>query len=200
MKVAIYSQLPLLTICRLPFNVFHEDQNQQDKYSTTTTLIILPTILHTAHLRTLALGMNTSSFLKRLLECIPFIGNLSIGVEDSAMNEGNTFDKLPLATMSFNAADLCSRVNELFLFDSIDNNCTSVVDNCKSSIMSLVHGSLITKITIDGDGLVKAAELKSTLRMAYNVNTLEICGETGILLQAILHNTDNLGTRADDQV
>ncbi|CAF2063646.1 unnamed protein product, partial [Rotaria magnacalcarata] len=102
--------------------------------------------------------------------------------------------------MPFNAADLCSRVNELLLFDSIGNSCTSVVDNCKSSIMSLVHGSLITKITIDADDLVKAAELEPILRMAYNVNTLEICDETGILSQAILRNTDNLGTRADEQI
>ncbi|CAF1605589.1 unnamed protein product [Rotaria magnacalcarata] len=102
--------------------------------------------------------------------------------------------------MPFNAADLCSRVNELLLFDSIGNSCTSVVDNCRSSIMSLVPGPLKTKITIDADDLVKAAELEPILRMAYNVNTLEICDETGILSQAILRNTDNLGTRADEQV
>jgi len=52
----------------------------------------LPNLLNTTHLRTLSLGINTSHFLKHLILCIPFIHNLSIGVEDVQMNNNESFD------------------------------------------------------------------------------------------------------------
>ncbi|CAF4144115.1 unnamed protein product [Rotaria sp. Silwood2] len=59
----------------------------------------LPNILNTTHLRTLSLGINTSHFLERLISCIPFIENLSVGVEDVEINENDSFDinSLPAA-------------------------------------------------------------------------------------------------------
>ncbi|CAF3059767.1 unnamed protein product, partial [Rotaria sp. Silwood2] len=40
----------------------------------------LPNLSNTMYLRTLTINMNTSYFLKRLLSRIPFIENLSLGV------------------------------------------------------------------------------------------------------------------------
>jgi hypothetical protein len=82
----VCSQLPELSICRLPFNFCHRSRNQLAKYST-TPLMILPKLSNTIHLHTLILGINTSRFLQRLLECIPFIENLSVGVNDENMND-----------------------------------------------------------------------------------------------------------------
>ncbi|CAF2115476.1 unnamed protein product [Rotaria magnacalcarata] len=94
----VCSQLSLLTNCRLSFNVYHKNRFLLDKYSEIPK-IILPNLLNTTHLRTLSLGINTTRFLKRLISCIPFIENLSIGVEDVKMTENDTFDmnSLPAA-------------------------------------------------------------------------------------------------------
>ncbi|CAF4540043.1 unnamed protein product [Rotaria sp. Silwood2] len=80
----VCSQLPLLAICRLPFNVYHKNLYQLEEYSG-TPLMSLPNLSNTTHLRSLTIGMNTSYFLKRLLSCIPFIENLSLGVNDEEL-------------------------------------------------------------------------------------------------------------------
>jgi hypothetical protein len=40
----------------------------------------------------------------------------------------------------------------------------------------------------------------SLLRIAYNVHTLKIIDDRGILFRTILHNKDNFGTRINQQV
>ena len=54
----------------------------------------LPKLSNTIHLRTLNIGINTSKFLQCLLECIPFIENLSVGIQDQGINNDVTFDIL----------------------------------------------------------------------------------------------------------
>jgi hypothetical protein len=102
--------------------------------------------------------------------------------------------------MSVNAVDLFPRANELFVDGFIGNNYVSDLSNGGSSISSLVPWSLLTKISIDGTYHIKAAEVEAILRMAYNVHTLQTCDDDGSLSHAILHNIDNLGTRANGQV
>ncbi|CAF4965341.1 unnamed protein product [Rotaria sp. Silwood1] len=93
----VCSQIPCLTNCRLPFNVYHKNLYKLNKYSV-VPIMSLPNLLNTTHLRTLTIGMNTSYFLERLLRCIPFIEYLSVGVNDLAMNEHDNFDINSLPT------------------------------------------------------------------------------------------------------
>ena len=83
--------MPLLKICRLPFD--HNDKNvNQTGNNSLEYQITLQNLLNTNHLRTLTLGMHTSWFLERLLLCIPFIENLSFGIKDRDINENNAHD------------------------------------------------------------------------------------------------------------
>jgi len=52
----------------------------------------LPKLSNTIHLRTLTIGVNTSKFLIGLLECIPSIENLSVGIQDEEINNDEQFD------------------------------------------------------------------------------------------------------------
>ena len=52
----------------------------------------IPNLSDTTHLRTLTIGMSTSYFLKHLLSRIPFIENLSLGVNDEEVNENDRFN------------------------------------------------------------------------------------------------------------
>ncbi|CAF1474124.1 unnamed protein product [Rotaria sordida] len=60
--------------------------------------IILSNLLNTNHLRTLTIGIHTSHFLECLLLCIPFIENLSFGIEDRDINKNDTHDRILLPT------------------------------------------------------------------------------------------------------
>jgi hypothetical protein len=59
---------------------------------------------------------------------------------------------------------------------------------------------LLTKISIADGHIVNAAKLEALLQLAYNLHTLEIQDDSGILPRAILHNYNNLGTRINQQV
>ncbi|CAF2057908.1 unnamed protein product [Rotaria magnacalcarata] len=87
----VFSQLPLLRICRLPFNHNYEVVNQLGK-SSLKLQMILPNLSNTIHLRKLTIGIHTSVFIGRLLRCIPFIENLSFGVDDPSIDENKGFD------------------------------------------------------------------------------------------------------------
>ncbi|CAF3319751.1 unnamed protein product [Rotaria sp. Silwood2] len=52
----------------------------------------LPNLSNTMYLRTLTINMNTSYFLKRLLSRIPFIENLSLGVNGEEVHESASFN------------------------------------------------------------------------------------------------------------
>jgi hypothetical protein len=84
--------MPLLKICRLPFNCKDVNINRI-KNRSTEYQIILPNLLNTNHLRTLTIGIHTTRFLERLLLCIPFIENLSFDVRDLETNE-HVLDKI----------------------------------------------------------------------------------------------------------
>lgn len=87
------SHLPLLTTCRLPFDFCRRSRNLLPEYSL-PPLITLPNLLNTTYLRTLTIGINSSRFLERLLECIPSIQNLSVGINDELVNDKNLFDTM----------------------------------------------------------------------------------------------------------
>ncbi|CAF1314619.1 unnamed protein product [Rotaria sordida] len=349
--VKVCSQLPLLRICRLPFNHDNGNVNQIKNYSLGYQMT-LPNLLNANHLRTLTIGIHTSYFLQRLLLCIPFIENLSVGIQDQYINENdaneiismpttidahllrylsrlfihcvnrisfhrtigllssvfgqlchlslkleaftlisgpliisgdiiqqvcidrlkpmatynlnlllyvqndlkekiifNSFFKVPFThqqrprvviqecdkfdlsdmyhrfmvytlpyndtilssfmfsrdlekscQMSINAIDLFSRANELVLSGYKKTNHLSDLGNCRSFISSLVPWSLLTKISVDGGEVITSVRLESILCLAYNVHTLQIHDDRGILPRAILLNTDNLGTRVYYQI
>ncbi|CAF1406600.1 unnamed protein product [Rotaria sordida] len=95
--VKVCSKMPLLKICRLPFN--HNDNNaNQIRNNSLEYQIILSNLLNTNHLRTLTIGIHTSHFLECLLLCIPFIENLSFGIEDRDINKNDTHDRILLPT------------------------------------------------------------------------------------------------------
>ncbi|CAF4552929.1 unnamed protein product, partial [Rotaria magnacalcarata] len=52
--------------------------------------------------------------------------------------------------------------------------------------------------SISSDAITQHA-LQTLLWIAYNVHTLEIIDDRGILIRTILHNKDNFGTRINQQ-
>ncbi|CAF3314427.1 unnamed protein product [Rotaria sp. Silwood2] len=108
----VCSCLPALTICRLPFDFCRRSREQLPKYSA-PSLMTLPKLSDTNHLRTLTIGINTSAFLERLLKCIPFIENLSVGIQDEELCNENKFDTQTLA-VAVDARFLC-RLSRLSL-------------------------------------------------------------------------------------
>jgi hypothetical protein len=55
----------------------------------------LPNRSNTTYLHTLTTGINTIRFLERLVECIPFIENLSVGVQETEIYDDDKFDIIP---------------------------------------------------------------------------------------------------------
>jgi hypothetical protein len=88
--------LPFLRNCRLPFNYCRASRNQLPEWLL-PPLMTLPNLYDTIHLRRLTTGINTSAFLERLLECIPFIENLTVQVYDGPVN-CYTFDTMRYVT------------------------------------------------------------------------------------------------------
>jgi accessory gene regulator protein AgrB len=80
--------MPLLKICRLPFNHNNFNANHTENYLLKYPMT-LPKLLNINHLRRLTIGIHTSHFLECLLLCIPFIENLSFGIEDRDINEND---------------------------------------------------------------------------------------------------------------
>jgi len=102
--------------------------------------------------------------------------------------------------MSVDAVGLFPRVNELFINGFNSKSCLSDLDNCRDSISPHIPWSLLKKISIDDDAIISAAELKAILQMAYNVDTLQISHNEGILNDAIFRDTDGIGARVNRQV
>ncbi|CAF0940536.1 unnamed protein product [Rotaria sordida] len=274
--------------------------------------IILSNLLNTNHLRTLTIGIHTSHFLECLLLCIPFIENLSFGIEDRDINKNDTHDRIllpttidahqaftlisdpliisgdiiqqfcidrlqPMATyilnllfyimddfeekkifntflkvpfthrqrprvfiqelddhdfddlyhgfmaytlpynntilssyifstdlekssqMLINPVDLFPRADTLSLRGYKKTNRVRDLGNFKSSISSLVPWSLLTNLSINHSDVLTPATFESILRMAYNVDTLELFDDRGILLRPILNN-HNLVTLINQQI
>ncbi|CAF4871848.1 unnamed protein product [Rotaria sp. Silwood1] len=90
------SRMPLVKICRLPFNYDGSNINQKENFSLGYQMT-LPKLLNTNHLRTLTVGIHSSYFLQRLLLCIPFIENLSFGIKDRDIKENDLHDKISIS-------------------------------------------------------------------------------------------------------
>ncbi|CAF4005166.1 unnamed protein product [Rotaria sordida] len=98
--VKVCSRMPLLKICRLPFNHDDGNVNKIENYSLKYQ-ITLPNLLSRNHLRTLTIGIHTSRFIERLLLSIPFIENLSFAIKDKDINENDdAHDKITLPATS----------------------------------------------------------------------------------------------------
>ncbi|CAF4479546.1 unnamed protein product [Rotaria sp. Silwood2] len=91
----VCSCLPALTICQLPFDFCPFSRNQLS-ISSAPPLMTLPNLSNTTYLHTLTTGINTLRFLERLIECIPFIENLSVGVQETEIYDDDKFDIIPL--------------------------------------------------------------------------------------------------------
>lgn len=102
--------------------------------------------------------------------------------------------------MSVDAVDLFPCVNELFISGFNSKSCLSDLDNYRDSISPHVPWSLLKKISIDDGAIISAAELEAILQMAYNVDTLQISHDRGIINDGIFRDTDGLGTRVNRQV
>ena len=85
--------MPLLRICRLPFDYDNNTVNEFEFYSL-KSLRILSNLFNTNHLRHLSLGIHSSRFLERLLLYLPFIESLSFAVKDSHINENDVDDSM----------------------------------------------------------------------------------------------------------
>lgn len=99
--------------------------------------------------------------------------------------------------ISTDITDLFPRTNTLSLRGFKKTNHVRDLGNSRSS---LVPWSLLTHIEINNSDVITQHTLQSILRMAYNVHTLEIFDDRGILFRTILHNKDNFGTRINQQV
>ncbi|CAF3403770.1 unnamed protein product [Rotaria sp. Silwood1] len=101
--------------------------------------------------------------------------------------------------MPVNPVDLFPRADTLSLRGYKKINRVRDLGNCRSSISSLVPWSLLTNISINHSYVLTPATLESILRMAYNVHTLEIFDDSGILFRPILNN-HNLTTLINQQI
>ncbi|CAF3430769.1 unnamed protein product [Rotaria sp. Silwood2] len=129
----VCSQLPRLINCRLPSNACYKNSYKLDKYSA-VPMMNLPNLLNTTRLRRLTIGMHTSRFLERLISCIPFIGNLSVGVKDLLMNGNN----------SFNVNTIPATVNtHLVYLSRLHIDCTNSISFHRTIVLlSFVFGQL----------------------------------------------------------
>ncbi|CAF1373545.1 unnamed protein product [Rotaria sordida] len=197
--VKVCSRMPLLKICRLPFNHDYHNVNKIENNSLRYQMT-LPNLLNRNHLRTLTIGIHTSCFLERLLLCIPLIENLSFAIKDQDISANNAHDQITSCKMSTDVIDLFPRANTLSLYGYKKTNRIRDLANSRNSISSLVPWSLLTHIQINGSDIITQYTLKSMLQMAYNVHTLEIFDDRGILFRSMLHNKDNFGTRINQQI
>ncbi len=102
--------------------------------------------------------------------------------------------------MSTDVPNLFTRANTLSLRGYKKINHIRDLGKSGCSISSLVPWSLLIHIEITHSDVITQHTLQSLLRIAYNVYTLEIIDDRGILLRTILHNKENFGTRINQQV
>ncbi|CAF3005575.1 unnamed protein product [Rotaria sp. Silwood2] len=186
----VCSQLSTLTICRLPFIFCSHTRNGLSTNSSTPPLMTLPNLSNTTHLRSLTIGMNTSRFLERLLLCVPFIENLSVGVQDPEKS----------CPISVSGEKLFPHANKLLIIVCERESCLADLSSCRSSMSLLVPWSLLIKISIDNYDTISTAQLASMLQLPYNIQTLEIDDDDGVLPRGLLRNEDNLGTIVNRQI
>ncbi|CAF2571445.1 unnamed protein product [Rotaria sp. Silwood2] len=131
----VCSCVDALRICRLPFNYYPRTHKQLSK-CLLPPLMTLPNLSNTNNLRILTIGMNSSRFLQRLLFCIPFIENLSIGIHDQEINKNKKFDIIALPSSI--DANLLRHLSRLNL------NCANNISFHQSvALLSSIFGQLI---------------------------------------------------------
>ncbi|CAF1310206.1 unnamed protein product [Rotaria sordida] len=139
--VKVCSRMPLLKICRLPFNHDDGNVNKIENYSLKYQ-ITLPNLLSRNHLRTLTIGIHTSRFIERLLLSIPFIENLSFGIKDKDINENDdAHDKITLPAGSDAHLEYLSRLR-IHCLNSISFHRTI-------ALLSSVLSDIIQELCID---------------------------------------------------
>ncbi|CAF3435581.1 unnamed protein product [Rotaria sp. Silwood2] len=102
--------------------------------------------------------------------------------------------------MLTDVTNLFPRANTLSLYGYKKINHIRDVGKSGCSISSLVPWSLLTHIEINHSDVITQYTLQSLLRIAYNVHTLRIINDRGILFRTILRNKDNFGTRINQQI
>ncbi|CAM4834719.1 unnamed protein product [Rotaria magnacalcarata] len=153
----VCSRVDALRICRLPFNYYPKIHEQLSK-CLLPPLMTLPNLLTTNSLRILTMGMNSSRFLERLLFCIPFIENLSVGIQDQEINKNKKFDTNTLPTsIDANRLRYLSRLNL----------------NCANSIS--FHRSIVLLLSIFGQLTHLSLKLRTSMSLS---DPLIISGDT----------------------
>ena len=89
--------------------------------------------------------------------------------------------------------DLFLRNDELNITIYDSSKYLADLGHCGSVISSCVPWSSIRKFSIHQATSVSAGELESILQLAYNVDTLEIHDNEGVLSRLILRNSDHFG-------
>ncbi|CAF3219201.1 unnamed protein product [Rotaria socialis] len=133
--VQVCSRMPLVKICRLPFNHDVSIMNQIKTFSLGYQMT-LPNLLNANHLRTLTVGIHSSYFLGRLLLCIPFVENLSFGIDDRDINESDFHEKISMpATIGVHLLRHLSRLR-IYCLNSISFHRTIAL---LSSVFGQLH-------------------------------------------------------------
>ena len=101
--------------------------------------------------------------------------------------------------MSVDPIDFLPNANELFT-SGWKKSYFSAISDSQSSMSSKVPWKSLRKITIDECTFISAAHLESILRMASNIDTLEMLDDREAFPRMILRNIDQLGSRINEQV
>ncbi|CAF1128943.1 unnamed protein product [Adineta steineri] len=160
----VCAQLTQLRTCRLPFNFYPIENGRIVESSLVLARMILPDISNTTFLHTLTIGINTICFLEGLVKCIPFIVNLSFGIQDSNIydeDECNVISLPPaidyrllgrLSRLSMNCRDKRSFYRSVSLLSSVFNqlNHFSLILYASTSVSDrwIISGDTIQKLCI----------------------------------------------------
>ncbi|CAF1557658.1 unnamed protein product [Rotaria sordida] len=190
------------------FSIKDRDSDEHDTHDT----ILLPTSIDTHHLRYLSRlrinCMNSISFHRIIALLSSVFGQLChlslkleafTSISDPLIISGDNYSTIVSCQMPINPLNLFPRADTLSLRGYKRNISVREFSNCRSSISSLVPWSSITNISINHSNVLTRATLESILRMAYNVHTLDLFDDGGILLRPILNNY-NLTTLINQQI
>jgi len=123
-----------------------------------------------------------------------------VNIYEENQSELISFILFRFSETSTDVMDLFSRTNTLSLFGFKKTKYIRDLGNIRSSISSLIPWTLLTHIEINHSDVITQHTLRSILRMAYNVHTLDIFDDRGVFFRTILHDKDNFGTRINQQV
>ncbi|CAF1004592.1 unnamed protein product [Adineta steineri] len=175
--VRVCSRMPLLRICRLPFNYNNQDAIEVVTYPL-KSYMMLSSLLNPNQLRNLSIGIHSSYFLEQLLLCIPLIEKLSFSIEDQDINMNGGYNKIILPTaidahhlkhlssLHMNCLNNISFHRIVSLLSSLFNQLTHL--SLKLEADTLVYGSMI----ISGDTIQKLIIDRLQRMATYSLNLL----------------------------